>query len=47
MIYSSFEGEFYGGFAHGLGQYTSEERQEVYKGEFYAGKRQGYPIIIV
>ncbi|KAJ9507502.1 hypothetical protein QJQ45_006474 [Haematococcus lacustris] len=36
-----FEGEFQVGYAHGLGQMTSERRGEVYIGEFYAGQRHG------
>ncbi|GFH09373.1 uncharacterized protein HaLaN_04495, partial [Haematococcus lacustris] len=41
-----FEGEFQVGYAHGLGQMTSERRGEVYIGEFYAGQRHGCGIRI-
>eukprot|EP00210_Caulerpa_lentillifera_P001035 g998.t1 len=41
-----YEGEFQGGFAHGLGQYISFEDEEVYRGEFYAGKRQGCGMLL-
>lgn len=36
-----YEGEFQAGYAHGLGQFTSEGRGEVYIGEFFAGQRHG------
>ncbi len=36
-----YEGEFQAGFAHGLGQFTSESTGEVYIGEFFAGQRHG------
>ncbi len=36
-----YEGEFQVGYAHGLGQFTSENRGEVYIGEFFAGQRHG------
>ena len=36
-----YEGEFQGGYAHGLGQFTSESTGEVFIGEFFAGQRHG------
>ncbi|PNW82944.1 hypothetical protein CHLRE_06g300550v5 [Chlamydomonas reinhardtii] len=36
-----YEGEFQAGYAHGLGQFTSEASGEVYIGEFFAGQRHG------
>ncbi|KAG2495216.1 hypothetical protein HYH03_006822 [Edaphochlamys debaryana] len=36
-----YEGEFQAGYAHGLGQFTSENSGEVYIGEFFAGQRHG------
>lgn len=39
---SRYEGEFQAGFAHGLGQFTSESTGEVYIGEFFAGQRHGW-----
>jgi len=41
-----YEGEFQAGYAHGLGQLTSEARGEVYVGEFFAGQRHGCGIRI-
>lgn len=35
-----YEGEFRGGFAHGLGVYTAADGQ-VYRGEFLYGKKHG------
>jgi hypothetical protein len=37
----SYEGEFQGGYAHGLGQFSSVESGEVFLGEFFAGQRHG------
>mmetsp|Transcript_15921 Transcript_15921/g.34385 ORF Transcript_15921/g.34385 Transcript_15921/m.34385 type:complete len:916 (+) Transcript_15921:178-2925(+) len=39
-----YEGEFQAGYAHGLGQFTSEMRGEVFIGEFFAGQRHGCGI---
>ena len=36
-----FEGEFQGGYAHGLGMMSSETKGEVYIGEFFAGQKHG------
>ncbi|PNH03067.1 hypothetical protein TSOC_010902 [Tetrabaena socialis] len=36
-----YEGEFQAGYAHGLGQFTSENTGEVFIGEFFAGQRHG------
>lgn len=36
-----YEGEFQAGYAHGLGQFTSELTGEIYIGEFFAGQRHG------
>eukprot|EP00967_Tisochrysis_lutea_P125863 scaffold212028_cov17-Tisochrysis_lutea.AAC.2 len=39
-----YEGEFQVGYAHGLGQFTSENRGEVYIGEYFAGQRHGWVL---
>ncbi|MEW5318158.1 MAG: hypothetical protein WDW38_009403 [Sanguina aurantia] len=39
-----YEGEFQGGYAHGLGQFTSETSGEVFIGEFFAGQKHGCGI---
>ncbi|KAL4527425.1 hypothetical protein Ndes2437A_g02589 [Nannochloris sp. 'desiccata'] len=36
-----FEGEFDTGFAHGLGQYSSTNKNKVYRGEYNVGQRHG------
>lgn len=36
-----YEGEFQGGYAHGLGMMSSETKGEVYVGEFFAGQKHG------
>lgn len=36
-----YEGEFMGGFAHGLGQYKSADGRYIYKGRFKYGLRDG------
>ncbi|GLC49066.1 hypothetical protein PLESTB_000178800 [Pleodorina starrii] len=41
-----YEGEFQAGFAHGLGQFTSETSGEVYIGEFFAGQRHGCGMVL-
>ena len=38
-----YEGEFAGGFAHGLGIFSKADGQ-VYRGEFMYGKKHGYVI---
>lgn len=35
-----YDGEFFAGFAHGLGVYT-KQNGKMYKGEFTYGKRHG------
>ena len=37
----SYEGDFCGGFAHGLGQYKSADGRYIYKGRFAYGLRDG------
>ncbi|GFR52136.1 hypothetical protein Agub_g14651, partial [Astrephomene gubernaculifera] len=41
-----YEGEFQAGYAHGLGQFTSESSGEVYIGEFFAGQRHGCGMLL-
>ncbi|KXZ49183.1 hypothetical protein GPECTOR_22g773 [Gonium pectorale] len=41
-----YEGEFQAGYAHGLGQFTSETSGEVYIGEFFAGQRHGCGMLL-
>eukprot|EP00798_Chlamydomonas_sp_ICE-L_P018651 gene18651-25167_t len=41
-----YEGEFQVGYAHGLGQLTSENTGETYIGEFFAGQRHGCGLSI-
>ena len=39
QLWSRYEGEFYAGFASGLGQYTSED--SLFYGQYHAGQRSG------
>ncbi|GLI62117.1 hypothetical protein VaNZ11_004653 [Volvox africanus] len=41
-----YEGEFQAGYAHGLGQFTSETSGEVFIGEFFAGQRHGCGMLL-
>lgn len=43
MFKRRYEGEFAGGFAHGLGIFSKADGQ-VYRGEFMYGKKHGYAI---
>lgn len=40
LLICRYEGEFFAGFANGLGSYTSAGG-EVYRGEWLYGKRHG------
>nr|BAS01662.1 Morn repeat protein 1 [Lotharella vacuolata] len=41
VLYFRYEGEFYSGFAHGLGSLYQPKTFEIYFGEFTFGKKQG------